>query len=135
MEMSDSQRSRIAEAVCRFEQDQMCICPRSMVLDLDGRSLVVVLRWQTCPGEARLVANHRSAETLARLYQATFNVVRSDIEGAVGEILGCTVTRSELTVTPGASSGLIVFALTSDGMSPSQPRWNGKEVENHDPVD
>jgi len=107
-------KRRIAEAIARFESDQMSVRPESISVDIHPRSLVVSFQGATCPAERHYATDRRAGELLRRFYDEVFGAAKPILESAIQGILGVKIERSKLIVIPETGDGVILFTFLQE---------------------
>ena len=114
MSAHEELRRRVAEAVTRFENDQMSVRPESVSVDIHARSLVVSFEGAACPAEKHYARDRQAGELLQRFYDGAFEAAKPILESAIQEILRARVDRSKLIVIPETGDGVIVFMFAHE---------------------
>ena len=107
-------KRRIADAVTRFENDQMSVRPESVSVDIHARSLVVSFQGAACPAEKHYAREPQAGELLQRFYGGVFEAARPILESAIQEILKVRIERSRLVVIPQTGDGVILFTFAHE---------------------
>ena len=104
-------KRRVAEAIGRFENDQMSVRPESVSVDIHPRSLVVSFQGAVCPAERDYARDRQAGELLQRLYDGVFEAAKPVLESAIQDILGVEIDRSRLIVIPQTGDAVILFTF------------------------
>ena len=114
MNKQDQLKQQIAEAVSRFQEDQLAVVCESITVDFHPDNLVVTLSDGTCQAEREYARDREAGELLERFYNELFEVVKPILEGKIQDILGRQVRRSRLSIDPCSGAGVILLALAGE---------------------
>jgi uncharacterized protein YbcI len=110
--MQQELKSRIVNAVTAFERNQMSVTPESVTVELEERSLVVVMHGVTSEAERNYARNPESRELLDRFYRELFDATKAELESSIERILDKQVAGSSLSVDSESASAVLMFRLS-----------------------
>ena len=102
---------RLAEAVARFEQIHMGLCPKSVEVDIHRSHILVTLAGVVSAAERQSARDLEVRELLEKLAAAAFDAVSGDIDAEVEQITGRTVVGSRISIDPLAGDAILKFLL------------------------
>ncbi|MCE5328072.1 MAG: DUF2294 domain-containing protein [Planctomycetaceae bacterium] len=109
MNEQEQMQSCVIEVVTRFENRSMAITPEAVTVNLSEPYLIVTLRGAICEAERRYAQERSSRELLEKLYTDVFDAAKSELEGAIADILRRRVQRSRITIDPMLGDAILTF--------------------------
>ncbi len=114
MNQHDRLKQQIVEAVSSFQETQLAVICKSVVVDLHADTLVVTLCGATSPAERDFARDRKARELLDKFYSELFDVIKPILEAKIQEILGRQVRRSWLNIDPVSGAGVILLTFAGE---------------------
>ena len=120
MNQHDQLKQQIIEAVSSFQETQLAVTCKSIVVDLHADTLVVTLCGATSPAERDFARDRKARELLERFYGELFDVIKPILEAKIQEILRRQVRRSRLNIDPESGAGVILLTFAGEACTDQQ---------------
>jgi len=111
MEKEDKLKLKIKDAVAKFAGDYMGVAPKTVLVDIHSRSILVTLQGIIPPIEKDYAKEAESRELVDKCYNSVFDVSKKAFESALENILGRAVQSSMLRVNLDSGDGVMVFNI------------------------